>query len=208
MEVEISNIALSLIGQTPITSLDAANNISRTVKTHYALSRDWVTMQREWRDAVKRVALDTPYVEAPPFGYSSQYEVPDDCLRIIEVRESNTPSEENSINPTKWDFEGGMILANCDSGIKVKYLSRFADDIPVHLMDVIALELARRICIPITSSNTMLQTLTARMFGSGGGDKGLLGEAAAVDGMQGRTKILRANRLEAARYGVHGVING
>ncbi len=196
--LEISNMALSLIGEAAISDLDAPNSVSRTVKTHFHAARDWVTVQRSWKSATTRASLDTPDIDPPAFGYSNSYTLPADCLRVLEVLEGD--------RPTGWTLEAGRLLVNSDGGLQIRYLRRFADDeeIPAVLVDVIALELARRICIPITSSNTLSASLTATMFGAGGKDQGVLGAAAMTDGMQGRTEAIRASRLTAARFGIHG----
>jgi len=196
-DVEISNMALSMIGQSEISSLAGTDNVSKTCNVHFQQAVDWVLRQREWKDAVYRAALSTPD-GTPAYGWDHYYDQPASCLRVLDVRA--TQLEDYAENPDPWSFERGRIYCNIADGIKVKYLTQLAaTSLPSHVVDVVALELARRICIPITQSSKMLDDLNVRMFGVGKEDKGVLGEAAAIDGMQGRNMKVRSSNLVKVR---------
>jgi len=196
-DVEICNMSLSLIGQSPIVSLAGTDNVSKTCNVHFQQAVDWVLSQRNWRSAITRASLSTPD-GTPVYGWAHYYDYPADCLRVLEVR--TTELEDDSVNGTRWSSEGRTILSDSADGIKVRYIKSIAiTDIPTHVVDVVALEVARRIVIPITNSNKMRQSLSSMMFGEGKADKGWLAEAAAVDGQQGRTRVLRTSKLVGVR---------
>lgn len=196
-DVEICNMALSLIGQSAISSLAGTDNVSVTCNTHFQQAVDWVLRQREWKDAVYRTSLATPD-GTPAYGWDHYYDAPATCLRVLDVRANQL--EDYAENTDRWSYERGRIYCDVSDGIKVKYIEQLAATaLPSHVVDVVALELARRIVIPITQSSKMLDELSVRMFGVGKEDKGVIGEAAAVDGMQGKNRVLRSGNLVKVR---------
>lgn len=196
-DVEICNMALSLIGQSAISSLAGTDNVSKTCNVHFNQAKNWVLMQRQWRDATKRASLATPD-GTPEYGWDHYYDEPATALRILDVRANQL--EDDSENTTRWVSEQGRILTDIGDGIKVKYLDAIAATaLPTHVVDVVALELARRICIPITNSKKLKEQLTGMMFGEQAGDRGMIDEAAAVDGMEGRNRVLRSSKLVQVR---------
>jgi hypothetical protein len=183
-------MALSRIGQGAISSLSDIDNISITCNVHYQQAVDWVLREREWKDAKKRTSLSTPD-GVPAFGWTQYYNVPTDSLRVLDVRASSL--EDYAENDTMWSSEGDKIMCEVDDGIKVKYLYRMTvTDIPSHVIQVISVKLAHLICLPITSSTKLRDDLYLEY-------KDQLKEAAALDGMQGRSAVLRSSNLVKVR---------
>lgn len=190
--LELCNLALSSLGQREITDLADQDAVSKVCNINYQRSIDWVLREREWKCAVKRVALDTPEVTAPDYGWSASYQVPADHLRTIEVR--TTSLKDYQENFTRWSQEGGLILCDVDSGIKVKYLAEIdIANIPGHVIDVIVFNLASRICIPITASKKLKEELIGEY-------KMALKDAASLDGMQGRNQTIKSSSLVRTRF--------
>lgn len=185
-DVQIANIALSLLGEKPnVSDLAATDNVSVACNTHYQQSVDWVLKQREWRTAIKRDSISSP--TTPSFGWTYAYALPADHLRTIAVRSG--PDDEWIQNPDRWQQEGNTIVCDIATTIYIKYLYRVAvADIPSHIVDLIALRLASRLAIPITDSRSLREDLKAEY------DECII-DAASIDGMQGRTRQLRASRI-------------
>lgn len=197
-DVEVCNQALSLLGDKKITDLDGTDNLSVTCKNHYQRTVDWVLKQREWRCAVKRATLTTP--ATPNHGWSYAYDLPSDHLRTLAVRDSSL--KDDDVNALNWQQEDGKIVCDTDTQVYLKYLYRVAvADIPTHVEDVIITLLASRLAIPVADSRSLRDDLKAEY-------KEMIGEAAAVDGMQGRTRQLRTSRIARARanYGNSNVM--
>lgn len=189
-DVEICSMALSRLGQGAITSLADTDNVSVTCNLHFQQAVDWVLREREWKNATKRSSLATPD-GTPDFGWTDYYNVPADCLRVLDVRANNL--EDYTENVTRWNHEDGVINCEIDDGIKIKYIYRVAAaSIESHIVAVIALKLADMICITITNSKKLKE-------GVGMEYKDVLRDAAALDGMQGKNRILRSNRLTKVR---------
>jgi hypothetical protein len=188
--LELCGLALSRLGQGAITDLAGTDDVSITCNLHYQQAIDWTLREREWKIAVKRVAQSTP-TGTPAYGWSSYYNVETDHLRTLDVR--TTSLKDYDENATRWTQEGGAVLCDIDDGIKVKYLYRVTvTDIPSHIIDVISLNLASRICVPITNSKKLKEDLLVEY-------KEELKNAAALDGMQGKNRVIRSSRLTKVR---------
>ena len=194
-EVVICNLALSLIGQAPITSIDAPQNkVEQACALQYPLMRDAVLSEVEWSFAVSRYQWSTPSVDAPVWGFTKKSQLPTDVLRVTYCSDS---SYELKYNPNfHWVVEGRFIL--CDaSTIYVRTVNRIEETAQYSnlFVQALAARLAMELSILITESKGLHQTLTnlylAKMQG-----------AATMDGMQGKSKRIRTGLLNGARGGL------
>lgn len=62
------------------------------------------------------------YREVPVFGWAYFYTLPDDCLRVLEVNDS-----EGGDNSGEWVIEGGKLLCNADT-LNLLYLRKVEDE--------------------------------------------------------------------------------
>lgn len=82
--VDIANQALSLIGADSITSFEENTSTARRMKTVYDVSRKALLRMHPFLCATKRIKLN-PLAVQPEFGYSYQFQLPDDLIRIINT---------------------------------------------------------------------------------------------------------------------------
>ena len=189
-DVQICSIGLSRLGQGAITSLADTDSVSVTCNIHFQQAVDWVLREREWKNCTKRASLPTPD-GTPDYGWNDYYNVPADTLRVLDVRASDL--EDYTENLTRWNHEDGVINCDITDGIKIKYLYRVAAaNIESHIVAVIALKIAEMVCMPITNSKQLKESITMEY-------KDTLRDAAALDGMQGKNRILRSNKLVKVR---------
>ena len=83
-EIEICNAALSMLGASPITSLSDTDKRSVTCNLWYSRTRDNLLRSHPWGFALKRAAL-VEDVSTPAFGYSHQFVLPVDYLRVYKL---------------------------------------------------------------------------------------------------------------------------
>ena len=100
-KVDIANQALSLIGADSITSFEENTSTARRMKTVYDSSRKALLRLHPFQCATKRIQL-SPISKQPEFGYSHQFQLPDDLIRII-----NTNTEDYTV-------ETDRLLSNSD----------------------------------------------------------------------------------------------
>jgi len=95
-KVNIVNNALSLIGASSITSFEENTANARRVKTIYDTSRKALLRLHPFQCSIKRIKL-SPLAEVPVFGYSYQYQLPDDLIRIINANTEDYAVETDKL---------------------------------------------------------------------------------------------------------------
>ena len=111
-EIDIANFALSLIGETPIESLDEHSTKSDLLIQIMPFALEGYLSDGDWSFATKRVALAQD-ANAPLSGYSYQYSLPVDFNHLIEVNGSPT---------SDYRIENGYLLSD-EASIIIKYVS-------------------------------------------------------------------------------------
>jgi hypothetical protein len=155
-ETTIANLALSKLGAGKIIDLNEESPEAQACRLHYAETRDEVLRCHRWNFAIKPESLvEVP--GTPSFGWSHQFALPSDSLRILEVN-----GWKISQRPGYWSIEGRMLLCN-DAVADVRYIQRITD---CNLFDAIFVEalvlklgskIARAINGSIEMSNSLLQ---------------------------------------------------
>lgn len=115
-KVNICNSALIKIGVEKIQSFSETSKAAVLCAEQYDKIRKQLLRQHIWDFALKRAELSKISTN-PIFGYSAQFQLPNDCLRPIET---------NMTNPEDFVVEGKYILANAAS-VKLLYISDMED---------------------------------------------------------------------------------
>lgn len=148
-DTSICNLALGNLGAARIISLDEASPEAKACALLYAQTRDEVLRSHRWNFAISRAELSR--LSTPPaFGWTWQYQLPVNCLRVLQV---NGYGEEEV--PDNWEIEGGRLLSDADT-VQVKFIARVTDSSlydPL-FVEALALKLAARLCVPLTGSDS------------------------------------------------------
>lgn len=197
-EVDICNMALGWLGSEGIMSLDDPSTQAILCKLNYPRSRDVTLEAREWTFAVYRIVL-TPEIDAPEFQWTKKLLIPTDMLTVLTVDRENNAEQGLMTNSmyqqeqAAWVREGQYILCDLDvayvRGIKRIEATTLFSESYVHAL---AARLAMDLAIPITRSKTLLQGMTALYMAK-------LQDAAAIDGLQGRSQRIRSRYLSKVR---------
>ena len=149
-ETTICNLALGKLGAKTVMSLDDASPEARAAKLHYAATRDEVLRAHRWNFAIKRARV-ARLAEAPLFGWSAQYTLPVDCLRVLQVNGYEEGQREG-----RWEVEGRRLLTS-SACAKVKYISRVTDCTLFDPLFVksLALKLAAELAKPLAGSSSL-----------------------------------------------------
>lgn len=194
-EIDIINMALSLIGQKPITSiLDPQTVTEQLCALQYPLLRDAVMEEVEWSFAIKRFVDDQPAAAEPEWGYPYKFPLSTETLRVLYCSDKK---DENIYNAGfHWVVEDGFILAD-SAVIYYRAIQKIIDATKFSNLFVQALSarLAMELCIPITE-NAKLHASLASLYNS------KIKAAGTMDNMQGKSTRLRVGRLHAARGGI------
>jgi len=155
-DVDIVNVALTLLGENRIASLEDDVKAAREAKAIYEVTRDALLAGFTWSFAKTRAQLPA-LAAAPTFGFDYAYSLPADCLRVILLNEQfvgldltdyrGSPTEEYTI-------EGRQILTNWAAPLNIRYVKRVEDSTQFASAFVKALgcRLAADLCESLTQS--------------------------------------------------------
>jgi hypothetical protein len=162
--VTICNAALGMLGAQSISSLDDSTERARLCKDVYPQARAQLLRSHPWNCATKR-ALLAPLTTAPAFGYSYQYQLPDDYVRV------------QSVDAQEYELEGRKLLAD-QSSIALVYTYDAPEGVwDSLLIEAMSLLLASKLSKAITGSST---DAAERMYQF----KELVKQARSVDGQE------------------------
>lgn len=148
--IDLCNKALDKLGQGAITSLSDGTKSSRLCDRTWPLVRDQVLRDHPWNFAVKRATLAASET-APDWGFTAQFPLPSDSLRLIEVRDLSTG---------EYQVENGHILADA-TVLYVRYIARITDPNVYDslFVDTASTRMAFEMCEAFTQSNQKKQAL-------------------------------------------------
>lgn len=185
-KVDICNIALIALGDQRITSIDDNNERARACKNRYDDVRDAVLRSYHWNCAVHRTSLVRDSVN-PAWGFSYRYQLPSDCLRVLDVQNYEVPFE----------VEGRYILSDASS-VNILYItnnSLILDETKFDslLVQAIAMRLAMEIAETLTGRRDLRQDMTAKY-------QAVLAEARSADSAErGLPKTIESDVFVSAR---------
>lgn len=190
-KIEIINSAIADCGEEPIDDLgDATKATVRIANAKYTLVRDAVIEDREWTFAKGRRLLAKD-ATAPLFGYTFQYIITSEVLRVIRCRDGNGDPLADFVR------EGWRILTNDDSPIYAEVLTRVDEaTFSPGMVQALSARLTSVFAIPLTENRQLAKDYWDIY-------KDLLSDAGAMDGSQGRTQQLTPPPLPGRR--AHGV---
>jgi|TARA_B100000282_G_C31689327_1_gene470708 hypothetical protein len=147
--VDINNAALNQLGASTILSLTEDSKNARICNARYTQIRDAVFRSHPWNCLQKRLELSSS-TTTPAWGYSFQYDLPGDCLRLLRILDYDSDHK----------VEGRSILSN-NSSMKILYVSRVTDPNQYDelLRETLAAAIAADIAYAITSNNTTQQNM-------------------------------------------------
>ena len=148
--LDICNLALSRLGESPIEALDANGSLaSRLCYMHYHPVRREVLCANRWSFATRRATLRSAEdgVEGDD-THQRRHSLPQDCLRVLGV------------NARSWTLRGRAVYASSPE-IRLLYI---ADEEDTSLFEplfteALVLRLAWKLCIPLINSTTARQAL-------------------------------------------------
>lgn len=148
--LDICNMALSKLGESPINGIDPNGNLSaRMCYMHYHPVRREVLCAARWSFATEKTTLTAREAESADGTAALPHTLPADCLRVLEVSSHG------------WTLRGRSVF--CPSATVTLLYTRDEEDVsrfdPL-FCDAFATRLACKLCIPLINSTTVRQALT------------------------------------------------
>lgn len=195
--VDIWNLALHLVGGSSVVDPNEDSTEADLCRLHYPFALDFVLESQDWNFAVKRIEIAESSDVEPVFTFQSSFKIPSDSVRVIEVWDTKRGNQNNRYtnNTLQWQQEGEYISANTSEQVWVRYIERVEDPnrFSSSFASALSTYLAYRLAIPISDNRQLKADLLGEY-------NAMLNEAAANNGLTGRTKALRSNILIGARF--------
>lgn len=185
-QIGICNSALAKVGQAPISSISQETRAAQIINSLFDLLQDEVMASHPWNFAIKRVTL-SPTATTPVYEYDYEYDIPNDCLRILELETDVT------MIGMDWVVEGKKILSN-DATINIRYIYRNTDynSWSPPFAEVMAWRIAMEIAYALTQSSE-------RERACGESYRATLALSRSTDGAEGVLRGLIADEWLASR---------
>lgn len=159
-QVDVANLALSILGKPSIASLADNTNAARVIAIEYPLiRRGLLEGPGIWRFSVARASLPS-LTQVPVSGpFTTMYEMPSDCIRPLQVGDmyAGLDLSDYRQGPTDADYsvEGRNILCDYGSPLSLQYVSDVTDTTLMNPNFIIAFagELAWTCCERLTGSD-------------------------------------------------------
>ena len=186
--VSICSNALLMLGAQTINDFQDQLNLDRAklCANLYPFQRDSILRAHPWNCCIKRIVL-APLAQAPAFGYPRAFELPADCLRVLEVGTGGMQID--------YLVEGRTIQADA-MALELRYV--FANEVEAtwdsHLVDLMTAAMAAVLAYPITQSTSERDSREAKLAQ-------LMRQAKAADGQEDPPQTLGDEHLLASRFG-------
>ncbi|MDY0189063.1 MAG: hypothetical protein RBR16_14200 [Syntrophus sp. (in: bacteria)] len=151
-KTSIVNLALSRLGQPPITDIDEGTVTADKFKAVWDDIRDFVLATHPWNFAVKRASL-ARLAETPDFKWSYYYQLPGDCLRVTQLGEQ----EDEYL----WEIEAEGKLATDEAEANIEYIARITEEgrYSPGFVNALAYRLAAEKCFDLTGRLDLAKNL-------------------------------------------------
>jgi hypothetical protein len=143
--VEIANRALTRLGDRTIVSLTEDSNQARAINAIFESVRRTEIRKHPWNFAKARAQLAAD-ADAPLFGYSYQYTLPADCLRVL-------PKSDPLLD---WRIEGKKIVTNESGPLDIVYIADVTDpnQFDETFIEVLASKLAEEASVRLSNAES------------------------------------------------------
>jgi len=157
---DIANLALTRLGQTQIVDLSDNSQAANVLSALFDLAVDAELRANLWHFSRARSRL-AQLTDKPVFGFSAQYQLPADCLRLLRVH-VGLPTGWTQEGIAPYSIEAGRLLVDHTGALDIQYVRRIKDtqQFDALFVQVLATRLAMEACERITQSNTKKQMLS------------------------------------------------
>lgn len=161
-KVEIVNIALARLGESPIQSFEEGSVPANSARLVYDSARRSTLRDYNWNFAVATAEL-ARYADTQAGDFPFAFALPSDCLRVIRLRLATPPGQVRS--RTCGDFgrnlsftlRGGRLLAH-EPKVALEYLRDVTDEneFDAKFIEALTYKLASELAMPVKGSAELM----------------------------------------------------
>lgn len=154
---DVANMALGILDEVQITSLDEDVKAARLLNLHFDTTRESELTKHTWVFAILRETLTGTDISDDDCALDWVYELPTDCLRPLPLTHNGEPEPFGL--PVSWRQEGDLLYTDQSSPRRIRYIANLTDpnDWTALFTDVIAAALAVKIALPLTHKSGMVE---------------------------------------------------
>ena len=197
-KLELYNRALRHLKTVRLANLTEALTSRRELDAVYAGSLQYALELGGWKFATRTSSLTEPDAAATNFGLAYAYAKPTDFVRWVAI----CPDDLFTTEVEDWEEEAGYIYTNLNT-LYIKYVSNstsYGLDLtawPDNFVELVALIMAERACIPITSDVKLESDVSTKRMRAET-------RAKRFDAIKERVKFKPTGALVTARFGGRG----
>jgi len=188
--VGICNEALIRLGSPTITGLTDSQPEAVKCNAIFTEMRDNLLRAHPWNFALKRKKL-AKESEQPAFGYSAQYTLPADFIRVVALFDRDTAEGP----PPAYKLEGMKVLSDVES-IYLLYVSRVTDPnaMPPDFRHALSVRIAAELAGNLAESTVMREALQEEFR------REALPSARAADALEDSPRMIPESDWVSVRY--------
>lgn len=189
-KVDLCNLALSLIGNKTITSIETPTTAEEKIcKLWYekTLKQALINASPNFARARANIPMSN-YTN--PFGFINAFKIPNDCLKVLGIGEVDNIQADFSV-----ESEYILTNENQDNSLPIRYIKYIEDDTKFSsgFIDYFVYLLANNICYQINKDSNLKQFLEQMT------DKKLL-DCRTNENQESKLKIISKSRYQMSRY--------
>ena len=144
-DIDVANLALGYLGEQRILSFTESSREARAMTLHYNQTLREILEMHRWSRGRKRARL-TRIQEAPAFGYLHSFQLPADCVRVLDVVALPESGFTKSPPPVRaFDIEDRLLLSDTPHCGLVYGREVITSDLSPLLIKSLALTLASKV---------------------------------------------------------------
>lgn len=157
--LDVANMAIAILDEAPIDSLDQDIKAARLLNLHFDLTREAELTKYAWVFAILTATVDGTDTGTGDGTYNYAYELPADCLRPLPLTYDGEPSGV----AISWRQEADIIYTDQSSPRIIRYVANLTDpnDWDALFTEVFIAALAIKIALPLTHKTGMLDLARA-----------------------------------------------
>ncbi|WP_287200674.1 hypothetical protein [Mesorhizobium sp.] len=121
--LDIANMALGVLDEAPIDSLDQDVKPARLLNLHFDLTREAELTKHAWVFAILAAAVAGSDTGSGAGTLNFAYELPVDCLRPLPLTDNGEPDGV----PIAWRQEAGLIYCDRSGPRLIRYVANLTD---------------------------------------------------------------------------------
>lgn len=157
--LDIANMALAVLDEAPIDSLDQDVKAARLLNLHFDLTREAELTKHAWVFAILSASVPGSETGSGGCTLNVAYELPADCLRPLPPTHNGEPDGV----PVSWRQEAGIIYSDRPGPLAIRYIANLTDpnDWDALFTEVLVAALAVKIAHPLTHKAGMIDIARA-----------------------------------------------